>query len=451
MARTRPLAPAPRRGRSPGGTGGRPRWSIRALAIALCCAACASCSTAGSQEAATTTKPAGKDAGSTTTEGTGAPEPPDPTTERLTSGDFSIEVPTGFTIEERDGVYVMSDGDRSISYSRTATDAAPEEFLQALLDQLGGDVADQDADGSSATAEVTRDGARELLVIRQDDGAIAVTTGHVPDGGDLELADVAAAADSATGAVTLTPPAATAGPIELAPFTAPDGGAKGLVPADPSWTISSNGGTIEGSSDVGTFVFGVTVQVITPENTFPGAGGISAPYADAASSLGVLLPQLVQGVSDVQITSTGAEGVIDGYTSSGMYAYTYDWNGTPWTGVAIVATDDPAKYGGFQWNWYFTNISVPAGSDGSVGAGLLEAWRAWDPSGAIAQRSERSKQLLDETNQIWQETSEFRADQADRQSRDVGCLLQGYYDVEDNSRTYDLPPLPCGQEYAPGD
>jgi len=426
--------------------------STRALIVAVCLGiCCSSCSTAGGDHSAATTAPAKTTTTAATkttaTERSGSGR----ATERLTSGDFSIEVPAGFAIEERDGVYVMSDGDRSISYSQTATDAAPDEFLHALLDQLGGDVVSQDGDRSGVTAEVRRDGGRELLVIRQDDGALAVTTGHVPDGGDLELADVTAAADSARGAVTLTPPAAPASSIELKPFSAPDGGATGLVPADPSWTISSNGGTIEGSSDVGTFVFGVTIQVITPENTFPGAGGISAAYTDAASSLGVLLPQLVQGASNVQVTSTVADGVIDGYTSSGMYAYTYDWNGTPWTGVAIVATDDPSKYGGFQWNWYFTNISVPAGSDGSVGSGLLKAWQAWDPSGAIAQRSQRSKELLDETNQIWQDTSEFRANQADRQSRDVGCLLQGYYDVEDNSRTYDLPPLPCGQQYGPGD
>ena len=54
---------------------------------------------------------------------------------------------------------------------------------------------------------------------------------------------------------------------------------------------------------------------------------------------------------------------------------------------------------------------------------------------------------MNETNEIWQQTSEFRSRTADRQSRDVGCLLQGYYHVEDNSRKYDLPPLPCGQIY----
>ncbi|WP_426574031.1 hypothetical protein [Aquihabitans sp. McL0605] len=417
----------------------------RVLAFVTCIAICTSCSTSGG------THSAAKTSTTTTAKGTTTTKASAPATKRLTSGKFSIEVPAGFKIKERSGVYVMADGDRSISYSRTTTDATPEAFLQELLAQLGGEVVSQDSDGTGYTAEVSRDGARELLVIRQEDGAIAVTTGHAPEGGGLDLAEVKAAADSAKGAVSLTPPAPTSSTIELKQYSAPDGGATGMVPADPKWTISSNGGTIEGSSDVGNFVFGVTIQVLTPENAPPaGSGGVIAPYADAASSLGVMIPKLLQGASNVQVTSTAAEGVIDGYTSSGMYGYTYDWNGTPWTGVAIVATDDPSKYGNFEWNWYFTNISVPAGSDGSVGSGLLKAWQSWDPSGAIAQRSQRSKQLLDETNQIWQDTSEFKADQADHQSRDVGCLLQGYYDVEDNSRTYDLPPLPCDQAYGPG-
>ena len=34
--------------------------------------------------------------------------------------------------------------------------------------------------------------------------------------------------------------------------------------------------------------------------------------------------------------------------------------------------------------------------------------------GAIAQRSAQAKQLLDETNDVWQETAEFRATTADR-------------------------------------
>jgi hypothetical protein len=77
----------------------------------------------------------------------------------------------------------------------------------------------------------------------------------------------------------------------------------------------------------------------------------------------------------------------------------------------------------------------------------MRAWKSWNPSGAIAQRSVAAKQLLDETNAIWQQTGEFRSRIADQQSRDVGCLLQGYYTIEDNARKYELPPLPCGQIY----
>ena len=51
---------------------------------------------------------------------------------------------------------------------------------------------------------------------------------------------------------------------------------------------------------------------------------------------------------------------------------------------------------------------------------------------------------------MWQQTSEFRSRIADQQSRDVGCLLLGYYVVEDNARKYQLPPLPCGQVYVKG-
>jgi hypothetical protein len=115
--------------------------------------------------------------------------------------------------------------------------------------------------------------------------------------------------------------------------------------------------------------------------------------------------------------------------------------------VALIATDSPANYGGISWLFYHSAIGVPKGTDSSVGVGLLRSWRSWDPSRAIAARYERIRQLLRETNEIWRQTEEYRARAADRQSRDVGCLLLGYYDIEDNSRKYDLPPAPCGQTY----
>ena len=82
-----------------------------------------------------------------------------------------------------------------------------------------------------------------------------------------------------------------------------------------------------------------------------------------------------------------------------------------------------------------------------VGNALVESWRSWNPSGGIAQATAAAIRTLNETAEIWQQTAEFRSVTADRQARDVGCLLQGYYIVEDNSRKYNLPALPCGQIY----
>ena len=50
---------------------------------------------------------------------------------------FRIEAPPGFALTVHDGVYVRENGDRSLSFSRSATSAAPAEFGEALLAQLG--------------------------------------------------------------------------------------------------------------------------------------------------------------------------------------------------------------------------------------------------------------------------------------------------------------------------
>jgi len=96
-----------------------------------------------------------------------------------------------------------------------------------------------------------------------------------------------------------------------------------------------------------------------------------------------------------------------------------------------------------------SGISVPESSDGSVGQALLRAWHSWDPGAAIAARTRASLALVNETNQMWQEVSQFSAETQDRQARDVGCLLLGYYAIEDNSRAYNLPSAPCGYAYTP--
>ena len=159
-----------------------------------------------------------------------------------------------------------------------------------------------------------------------------------------------------------------------------------------------------------------------------------------------MIPRLT-GISNVHVRRVLVDRALPSFTSSGMIEFDYRDKGKKWIGVATVGTDDPSKYSNFLWNFYYSGIAVPVGSDPAVGVGLLRSWKSWDPSGAIAQRTRASIALLNETNEIWQQTSEFRSQTADRQSRDVGCLLQGYYIVEDNSRHYGLPALPCGQIY----
>lgn len=98
-----------------------------------------------------------------------------------------------------------------------------------------------------------------------------------------------------------------------------------------------------------------------------------------------------------------------------------------------------------------TAASACRGLEPGRRVGLLRSWRSWDPSGAIAARTRAAIALINETNEIWQQTNEFRSRIADQQSRDVGCLLSGYYIIEDNARRYGLPPLDCGQIYTERD
>ena len=339
---------------------------------------------------------------------------------------FRITVPAGYALSVRKGVYVMRKGPATLTYSRVTTPTSPAAYQGALR---------RDAAARVDDSWVGRDGPRLVVLTGRSAG--------------LDEAGLARIAGTASGGYALTPPPARAATMALRSYRAPDGGATGLVPSEPGWTINSSGGNLEGSGAKGSFLFGFSYDVTLPENTPQGAPGVHLPYADAKTALTQVIPGLNPSAHDLQVVATEREGVLPSFTSSGLYRFTYTVGGKPWVGVAAVATDSPAKYSNFLWKFYYSGIGVPAGSDPAVGAGLLKAWRAWNPSGAIAQRSARSRQLMDETAGLAEQTSEFRARQADRQSRDVGCLLQGYSDVEDNSRKHDLAPLPCGQAYVP--
>jgi hypothetical protein len=365
---------------------------------------------------------------------------------------FTIRAPRGFTLRVRGGVYVLRAPGRgqSMSFSRSLTGVTPEQFGDALLAQLGGRVAARAARPTQFIARVDRGARRETVVIVRRGDALAVTTASAPRRRPIALATVRRVAASARGGIALQPPPpAQPEAMPLAPYRAPDGGATALVPTQPGWDIQSAGGTIQGSSAHGAFLFGLSMNIFLPQTAPPGtpANILVSPYLGAADALTQVFPRLSPSVSDIQITHVIQEPVLPTFSSSAMYLVSYKVNGQPWTGAATIATDSPDRYGNFVWNMYYSGIGVPVGTDPAVGLGLLRAWKSWDPSGAIAQRTAAAKALMEETNAVWKETMEFRGRIADQQSRDVGCLLQGYYVIEDNARRYDLPPLPCGQVY----
>ncbi len=288
----------------------------------------------------------------------------------------------------------------------------------------------------------------DTFVVERIGSRLAVTTSTSRTGRPVALETLRQIGLGAKGGVALRAPKAKAQPaIPLRPYRAPDGGATAMVPSGNDWVIQSNGGTVEGSSVRGAFLFGfsynipLTVPPGSPPNFF------ALPYLLAAPALGRVFPRLAPTWTNFRVRRVLKDAILPSFTSSGMLQFDFRVKGKPWTGVATVATDHPSKYSNVLWNFYYSGIVVPKGSSPSVGVGLLRSWKSWDPSGAIAARTRAAIKLINETNEIWRETNEFRSRIADQQSRDVGCLLQGYYIVEDNARKYGLPPLGCGQIY----
>ena len=366
---------------------------------------------------------------------------------------FSVQAPRGFRLGVQKGVYVLRQGERTITFSRTVTDARPAAYGDALLRQIGGKVVSRQAGDDALAAAVDGDAGRETFVIRRAGEHLEVTTGRAPTAAALAVADVERVGGSAKGGIALRAPSGgSGGALTLKPYRTPDGGATAMVPGDPGWNIDGGQGVVLGSSEKGAFLLGRTYKVFLPQSAPQGGGPVPvSPYVDdPAEAAAQVLPKVNPSATNIRVRRTVRTGVLPSFSASGMYVFDYDLDGKPWTSVATVGVDSPDRYSNFIWSLYYSGIGVPSGSDPGVGASLLEVWRSWDPSGAIAQRSAQARELLNASNDVWRETSEFRARTADRQSRDVGCLLQGYSEIEDNSRRYDLPPLPCDQQYGPG-
>jgi hypothetical protein len=376
------------------------------------------------------------------------------TTLRHAGSGFRVDAPAASHLRVQRGVYVFTAAGATISYSRSVSGLTVRQFGDALLRQLQGTPVSRSRGARRYTAEVLVGGRREAFVVTRSGSTVAVTTGTSTASRPLALATLRAIAASARGGYALRPPkAATAKPLALRSYRAPDGGATAQVPAGSGWNVQSSQGALQVVGAKGSLLLGYSINIFLPSSIPPGTSAgpaLVSPYLSAAAALTGFWPRLADGVTNIVVRRLVRDGPLPSFTSSGLFQIDYRYRGRPWTGIALVGTDDPQKYSNFVWNLYFSGIGVPAGSTSAVGDALLRTWRSWDPSGAIAARTAQARQLIAETNEVWQQTSEFRSQTASRQARDVGCLLSGYYHVEDNSRRYDLPPLPCGQIYTKG-
>jgi hypothetical protein len=361
---------------------------------------------------------------------------------------FTIRAPEGFRLQFHSGVYILRKGATSMSFSRLATDRTPAQLGEALFRALGGRVLIRAGDNRHIVGQVANGRRGDTFVVERIGSRLAITTSTASTGRPVALETLRQIGLGARGGVSLRPPKAKPQPsIPLRPYRAPDGGATALVPSGNDWDFQSNNGAISGfSRNKGALLFGYSLNIPVSAPGPTPANVVVGPYLSAVQALIQVLPR-VTSARDIRIRRVLVDRALPSFTSSGMIQFDYRDNGRLFTAVATVGTDDPSKYSDFLWNFYYSGIAVPAGSSSAMGVGLLRSWKSWDPSGAIADRTRASLALINETNEIWQQTSEFRSQVADQQSRDVGCLLQGYYIVEDNARHYGLPALPCGQIY----
>ena len=380
---------------------------------------------------------------------------------RDASTGFRVVAPKGYTLQVAGGGYTVSGGALSVTTRVIRTGRGARVFGEALRPSGDRVVLRR---GNRLRFRILTVGStvRTNIVVARRGKNVVVSTGVFPKGrpglaavANRIAASVRGGTPGAGSSPGVTAPA-SARLMPLIPYRAPDGGATAWVPSDPDWTIQSSGGALEGSGPRGQFLFGQTFKIFLPGVVPPGslpATGVEFPFVSAIDALTQVWPRINQGaginMTNVRLRALIGDATIPSYRSSGMMVFDYQVNGRNFTGVANVATEDRlSAYSNFFWQMYISVISVPSDGDPTVGAALRLVWRSWNPSGAIAQRSDQARQILNEINETWKGVAEFRSRTADQQSRDVSCLLRTGPFIDDHARELGLPPLlDCDSTY----
>ncbi len=382
---------------------------------------------------------------------------------RHTPTGFSVSAPRGYGLSVSPGVYRITGGTVAVTVRIVRTTQGARAFGEKL--KRSGDRVVLRTGGRSRFRMLSDAGGvrTSRLVVRR--GSVLVVTSGSHPGGRASLARIVNRIGASVRGGTPKPASGSPSPgpssgrlVPLTPYRAPDGGATAWVPSDPDWSINSTGGALEGSGPRGSFLLGRSFNIFYPGTFAPGQlpqGAVEHPFVSAIDALEKVWPLINQSqgitMTNVRMRSLIGDATLPTFRSSGMMVYDYTINGVPFTGVANVATEDRLSANGtFFWQMYISSIAVPDNGDPTVGAALRLVWRSWNPSGAIASRSEQARQILNEINQTWRGVAEFRSRTADQQSRDVSCLLRTGPFIDDNARALGLPPLlDCDSTYVP--
>jgi hypothetical protein len=330
---------------------------------------------------------------------------------------FSAFAPPDFILDydaER-GVYEIRSDQRglAIEYTRAQGTEPPVDVARLLVKQRGFEVVSEQADPERASVLSKRpDGRRWTVIVRRDGPETLSATGfgrsvegaQADPSGDERVLEWIASSAAGGKAVVLpeTKVEDTVKPIELEDFTTQDGMVRGKVPKEPGWAVGGSGGSLEAyNPQRGELYLGIPAYVCLPGTSAAMIAQMyptSLPIAPLLPPDGAVLqvwPQLrrtfdpTTQFDELQIESAYPQNMGPPFNAA-LFGIRFQRNRIPWRGTILAATASiPADE---RWLFYFSELAVPDSDDSSVSQALLEAWKAFDPSRAMGQRSSAATQ-----------------------------------------------------------
>ena len=228
-------------------------------------------------------------------------------------------------------------------------------------------------------------------------------------------------------------PASTATPVPLQRTTLSDGT---ILDLPGGWTVQPNNGPVSGTGPEGSFDFGLSTEVYTPEV----AAQLAAPYGarpplvssygDPAREVQELSAQMqiVASPDDIQIIE---QTPLPWWTSGPgeMLHLRATIQGIQREGVAEVLTS-PTGYG--KWMYYYSGVSCEQSGFTQNLPVLMRIWQSWKTDDHVFQeRLRQAAESMQATAQIIRGANAFRQDAMERSSMAWDHYVRGTWPIED--------------------